>query len=173
MLNTLVGIFFIFVWLVFLIYVVYAIIGGILGGVYIPTLSPTMKRMIQLAEVKPGQLLVDLGSGDGRLVISGALQGAQAVGYEINPLLVLYSRLKARLKGLSNASFHRTNFWNVHLGDVDVLTVYLRPALMPKLKDKVLQEMKAGSRVIVAVYPFPDWEPDARDGSAYCYKISK
>lgn len=173
MLNTLVGIAFIIIWIVFLVYIFYTVLAGFRGAVYLPTFSATLKGMLQLAELRPGETLVDLGSGDGRIVIQAALQGARATGYEINPLLVLISRIKARLKGASNASFRATNFWDADLRDVDVVAVYLVPAFMPKLKEKVLREMKPGSRIVAGVYPLPDWEPDATLGSAYCYRLPK
>ena len=114
---------------------------------------------MRLAEIKPGESLIDLGSGDGRILFAASKHGAHCLGIEINPLLVWYTRLRAWLRGSSAVSVRRTNLWSVDISAADVVTIYMVPIYMQKLKEKVQAEMKPGSRILAAVHPFPDWAP--------------
>jgi hypothetical protein len=153
---------------VFFFYVIIAIVKG---ASYVPTTRSRVRRLISIAEISPGERLLDLGSGDGRILFAAAKRGAICVGIEINPLLVWYSALLAKLKGARTVTIIRTDFWNVNISDIDILTVYLVPRFIPQLKAKVFAEMKSGSRVITSVYHFPDWVPDKQEGGICLYRV--
>ena len=153
------------------IYFAYTLIAIFKGAAYVPTTHSRVSRLIELAAISPGEKLLDLGSGDGRILFAAARKGAVCVGIEINPLLVWYSSLLARLKRVSDVSIQQTNFWDIPLGDIDILTVYLVPLHLEALRVKVLAEMRSGTRVITAVHHFPDWAPEKRDGDVCMYRV--
>ena len=115
--------------------------------------------------------MVDLGSGDGRILFAAAQHGAHCIGIEINPLLVWYTRLRILLGRKSSVTVRRTNLWKVDLSQADVVTIYMVPIYMQKLKEKVQSEMKPGSRIVAAVHPFPDWPPTEHDENVFLYRI--
>jgi protein-L-isoaspartate O-methyltransferase len=154
-----------------LFYFGYTLIAVFRGAPPIPSLSSTVKRMMRLAEIKPGEALIDLGSGDGRILLAASKLGAQCLGIEINPLLVWYTRIRACLSKASSVSVRRTNLWKVDVSQADVVTIYMVPIFMQKLKEKLQAEMKPGSRIIAAVHPFPDWPPTAQEDNVFLYRI--
>eukprot|EP00929_Paragymnodinium_shiwhaense_P082423 TRINITY_DN43425_c0_g1_i1.p1 TRINITY_DN43425_c0_g1~~TRINITY_DN43425_c0_g1_i1.p1 ORF type:complete len:270 (+),score=49.63 TRINITY_DN43425_c0_g1_i1:105-914(+) len=107
-----------------------------------------------------GLKLVDFGSGDGRIVAAAARQGMHAVGYEINPYLVLLSKLKYRNVGPGTATFRWANAWNADLKNIDVMTVYGRTGdgLMAKIRAKCEREMPRNSAVVSHHFDMPGWE---------------
>jgi predicted RNA methylase len=127
--------------------------------------------MMSLARIKAGEVLYDLGSGDGRVLFAAQALGARTIGYEINPFLYWYTRLRIALKQTAHVTVKRENFWDAPLRDANVVTVYLVPHLMERLKKKLQEETQPGTRVISAVYPFPDWEPLEQDGSVFLYIV--
>lgn len=153
------------------IYFVYTVIAIFKGAAYVPTTRSRVRRLVELAAISPDEKLLDLGSGDGRILFAAAKRGARCVGIEINPLLCWYSSFLAKLKGLKGVSVQRTNFWDVSISDVDILTVYLVPIHLEALRLKVLAEMRSGSRVITAVHHFPDWVPEKCDGDVCLYRV--
>jgi hypothetical protein len=153
------------------IYFVYTLVAIAKGGAPIPSRTSTVQAMLTLANLQPGEALYDLGSGDGRILFAGAARGARCYGFEINPFLYFYTKVRAFLLGTHNVSVTRENFWLQELSDADVVSAYLVPHLMERLKNKLKAELKPGTRIVLAVYPFPDWEPEARQGLAYLYRV--
>ena len=162
----------VFLWVLLVVYLVFTIVAIFAGAAPIPSAESTVKCMMDLANIQPGELLLDLGSGDGRILIAAAKRGARCVGFEINPILLWYSRLRARIQGLTSVSAHGTNLWDADIRDADILTIYMVPIFMERLRKKIQAEMKPGSRVISGVYPFPDWEPEKTNGRVYMYRVS-
>jgi ribosomal protein L11 methylase PrmA len=118
--------------------------------------------MLELAQVKKGDTVYDLGSGDGRIVITAAKKyGARAVGFEIDPDLIKQSRGNIKKEGLEKlAEIREQDILTVDLSPVSVLTMYLLPSVNLKLKPKILSEMKPGSRVVSHAFDMGDWKPD-------------
>ena len=162
----------IFLWALLTVYLVFTIFAIFAGSAPIPSAESTVKCMMDLANIQPGELLLDLGSGDGRIIIAGAKRGARCIGFEINPILLWYTRLRVRIQGLTSISVHGTNLWDADIKDADILTIYMVPIYMERLRKKIQAEMKPGSRVISGVYPFPDWEPEKTNGRVYMYRVS-
>lgn len=158
-------------WALLLLYFFYTIVAIIKGASYVPTTHRRVARLIDLVQIKPGEKLLDLGSGDGRILFAAATRGATCVGVEINPLLCIYSRALARVKGIKGVTIKRCDFWRYNLADVDILTVYLVPIRLDQLKAKVFAEMKSGTRVVTAVYHFDNWEPEQREGDVAIYRV--
>jgi SAM-dependent methyltransferase len=129
---------------------------------YVPTPQEVVDRMLELAELKPGDILYDLGSGDGRIVITAARRyGVKAVGFEINPLLVKESRANVRQAGLEGwVEIREEDIRNVDLSRASVLTLFLFPAANLRLRSAIMRQLKPGSRVISHNYGMGNWQPD-------------
>src|SRR5271169_1069063 len=117
--------------------------------------------MLDMAAVKPDEVVYDLGSGDGRLVIAAAKDyGARAVGVELRARLVKESRQKAKELGLSDrVTITRRNFKKVSLRKADVLAIYLSSYTLNLLTPKFNKELRTGVRVVNFDYLIPDWKP--------------
>jgi len=141
------------------------------GPFYVPTKRSYVPHIINFLSLKPGEKAVDLGSGNGRLLIALAEAGAEAHGYEHNPLLVWRSRLNIVRAGLRGKAFvHMGNFWNEDVSKFDAVVIYGIPYIMPKLEEKLKRELRPGSRVVAHSFPFPNWEPVQRYKRVYLYK---
>lgn len=141
------------------------------GAPFEPTSEKKLKKILKLANIKRGEKVVDLGSGDGRIVIRMAENGAEAHGYEINPLLVLYSRNKIKKAGLKGKAFvHWKSFWKVDFSKYDVVVMFQFKTVMKKLQDKLKKELKKGSRIVSYYWKFPDWKYSKRIEDIYLYE---
>jgi SAM-dependent methyltransferase len=129
---------------------------------FVPTPQEVVNRMLELAELKPGDVVYDLGSGDGRIVITAASRyGVKAVGFEINPLLVKESRERIREAGLEYlVEIREQDLRDVDLSPASVVTLYLYPAATLRLRSVILRQMKPGSRVLSHNYAMGNWQPD-------------
>ncbi len=129
---------------------------------YVQTPPLLVRRMLQLAEVTPRDVLWDLGSGDGRIVIAAAKDfGARAVGYEIDPALIRESRILARNAGVTaRTQFLEKDLFDLAFSTPSVVTLYLLPEYNAKLKPLLLAQMKPGTRVVSHEWDMGDWLPD-------------
>lgn len=123
---------------------------------------PTVRALLELANVTGKDVVYDLGSGDGRIVITAARElGARGVGVEIDPALVAESRATARRLGLTErARFVEQDLFQIDLGEATVVTLYLSADLNRKLRPKLLAELKPGSRIVSHDFDMGDWPPD-------------
>jgi methyltransferase family protein len=131
---------------------------------YVPTPQVVVERMLSIAAVKPGDMLIDLGSGDGRLVITAAKEyGAHGFGVEIDPRLVSRSNSEAERAGVADrVKFRRQDLFETDFRDADVLTLYLLPDVNMALRPKILAELRPGTRVVSHDYGMREWQPDAQ-----------
>lgn len=140
------------------------------GAPYVKSRKENIKTMLELAKVRPGETAIDLGSGDGSVVIEAARNGAQAIGVEINPFLVWYSRWRIKRAGLkTSATIVRGDFRHYPLSDADVVFLYLWPSTIEKLKEKLSQELKPGSRIISNGFPINGWNVIMERDKVYLY----
>ncbi len=147
------------------------LVSIIAGAPYVPSSDERVRTMLRMARIQPGEKVADLGSGDGRLVISAAALGGRAVGYEVNPFLTLRGRVMAWKAGLGRrVVFHTQAFQRAPLGDYDVIFCYLLPSLMKQVEAKLERELKPGGRVVVNAFPLPTWQPIAREEHVYVYE---
>jgi len=142
------------------------------GAIFVPSSREKTLQMSDLAEVAPGERAVDLGSGDGRVVIELARRGAAAEGYEINPVLVLVSRWNIRRAGLSGqAVIHWGSFWRAVLAPFTVVIVFQGSFIMRRLERKLRRELPSGARVISDYWGFPGLAADATLGTIRLYRM--
>lgn len=129
---------------------------------YIPSTPLNVDEMLRLARVGPDDVVYDLGSGDGRVVIAAARDwGARGVGIELDGKLVAESRERARREGVADrVSFREGDVLKATIGDASVVTLYLLTPLVNRLQPKLLAELKPGSRIVAHDYPFAEWKPD-------------
>ena len=113
--------------------------------------------MLEYAELKPGELVYDLGCGDGRIVIMAAQKfGARGVGIDFNPVLVKEARAKVEFLGLSeNVSIIHSDIFNVDLSPADIITMYLTTGANEKVRPKLERELKPGTRIVTHNYTIP------------------
>ena len=148
-------------------------LGVIRGAPWVPTNKDTVARMIASAQIKSGDKVADLGSGDGRLVIAAARAGAIAHGFEINPLLVWISRWNIKRAGLTDRAFiHTKNFWFQDFSEFDVVMLFGITGIMKGLEEKFERELKPGSRVVSNTSRFPRWIPE-KNMNVFTYRIEK
>lgn len=139
---------------------------------YVATDRQKIDSIIKLAKIKKGETVVDLGSGDGRLLFAAAQRGAHAIGYEINPLLIVLTHIHAKLKGLvDQIELRRQNLWKADLAVADVIFVYGRRKNMPKFEEFIYRNAQKGSRVVVNTNPFPNKEPQKSANDFFLYQV--
>lgn len=129
--------------------------------IWVPTPQALVDRMLQIAGVTAKDYVVDLGSGDGRTVITAAKKlGARALGIEYNPDMVELSKRNAAKEGVTGrASFMKADIFETDFSDATVITMYLLPQLNLKLRPKI-SGMKPGTRVVSHAFSMDDWQPD-------------
>ena len=125
-----------------------------------PTPQPTVEKMLDMAKITPQDYHMDLGSGDGRTVITAAKRGATAMGVEYNPDMVELSKKNAEKAGVSaKATFVKADLFETDFSKATVITLFLLPDLNVKLRPKILN-MKPGTRIVSNTFTMDDWEAD-------------
>jgi hypothetical protein len=128
--------------------------------VWVPTSQLLVDKMLDMAKVTPQDFVMDLGSGDGRTVITAAKRGATAVGIEYNPDMVELSKHNAEKAGVNGkASFMKADLYETDLSKATVITMFLLPEINMKLRPKILN-LKPGTRVVSNSFTMEDWEDD-------------
>jgi SAM-dependent methyltransferase len=128
--------------------------------IWVPTPEELVAAMLDMAKVTPSDYVIDLGSGDGRIVIAAAKRGARALGIEYNPDMVELSRSNALKEGVSGkASFMQADIFETDFSRATVVTMYLLSSLNMKLRPKIL-DMKPGTRVVSHAFDMEDWKAD-------------
>jgi SAM-dependent methyltransferase len=141
------------------------------GAPYLPTLKARQKDALELLDLKPGQLLLELGSGDGRMLKLAAKQGIKSIGYELNPLLVLYSRIMTfRYRRLVRVKL--ANFWSVSLPPADGIYVFLLDPFMARLHNKITQELSSSVKVVSFAFKIPSKKPVTEKNGMYLYEYA-
>lgn len=141
------------------------------GAPFVPTDMRRVGAMLALADVRPGEKLVDLGSGDGRIVVAAAKAGAIAEGWEVNPYLWLVSVWNIRRHGVQDRARVRLgSYWAQPFRDADVITLFLITAQMRPMERKLRAELKPGSRVVSYAFSFPEWAHDDKQSGVYLYR---
>ena len=132
------------------------------GGPYVPTPQVVVDEMLRMGKVGPKDFVVDLGSGDGVIVLTAARElKARGFGVDIDPELVKLSNAEAKRLGIADrASFHVQDVFKADLSKATVITLYLLPAMMVNLRSKIFLEARPGTRVVSHDYNFDEWRPD-------------
>jgi len=129
---------------------------------YVPTSERTVAAMLALGEVGPGDVLYDLGSGDGRIPITAAKRfGIRAVGVEIDPERLREAHANARAAGVTHlVRFRREDLFRTDFREATVVTLYLLPELNLRLRPRIWAELKPGTRIVSHAFDMGDWPPE-------------
>jgi cyclopropane fatty-acyl-phospholipid synthase-like methyltransferase len=144
------------------------------GGPWLPSRMEMVHKLLQLADVKPDEVVYDLGCGDGRVLVTAARKyGARAVGIELDPLRFTWCQLLITVLGLrSRVKVIRGDLFKIDVSQADVVFCYLLPNVYPRLEKKLLSELRPGTRVISHTFPFPQVKLSKQDGKARLYIFS-
>lgn len=144
------------------------------GAPWVPSSITIVNHMLDLAQVKPDELVYDLGCGDGRIVVTAALKyQARAVGIELDPTRWLWCQALITVLGLRDRiRIQFGDLFNQDLSEADIVICYLLPETNKKLQDKLLRELKPGTRVVSNTFLFPDIKEAASDGKTRLYLFS-
>jgi SAM-dependent methyltransferase len=131
---------------------------------FVPTPPVVVDAMLELAQVGPQDYVIDLGSGDGRIVIAAAKKReARGLGVDIDGALVSESRRQAQRQGVDGrVEFQTGNLLHADIGRASVVTMYLYPGLMMQMRPRLIAELKPGTRIVSHEFGMEDWRPDAR-----------
>lgn len=140
--------------------------------VWVPTPQPLVDAMLDLAKLKREDVLIDLGAGDGRTVITAALRGARAIGIEYNPEMVALARRHAGKAGVGQrVEFRQADLFETDLAPATVVTMFLLPEINVQLRPRLLK-LRPGTRIVSNTFRMGNWKPDAsrrvRDCDEYC-----
>jgi precorrin-6B methylase 2 len=128
--------------------------------VWVPTPQAVVDKMLDMAKVTKDDVVMDLGSGDGRTVITAAKRGARAFGIEYNPDMVTLSQNNAKEAGVTDrATFVKADLFETDLSKASVITMFLLPSINMKLRPKIL-DLKPGTRIVSNTFTMEDWQPD-------------
>lgn len=154
----------------------FPILKALIGAPFLPTPRKTMETMLEEVDLKPGQILYDLGCGDGRFIRMAARKyQANAIGIELNPLVYIYAKIKSW--GRKNEKIMCKDFRKIDLSDADVVICYLIPKTMVLIEEKLQAELKKDAKVVSHGFKFKNWQaynmlnPKNRgSGKVYFYK---
>ena len=132
--------------------------------IYVPTPYEVVDAMLKLADVKKGDVLYDLGSGDGRIPVTAAKKfGIRAVGVDIDPQRIEEAKDNARKNGVSNlVQFRQEDLFRTRIADATIVTLYLLPDLNVKLRPRLLAELKPGTRIVSHQFDMGTWPPERK-----------
>lgn len=162
-----------FVLMLFVIEVIFLIklvIFAFRGAPYKTTDDTTLAELIQASGIKKGEKVVDLGSGNGKIIIAFAQKGYEAHGIELDPVLAWWTRRRIKKMGLEKKAFvHRRDMWKEDLSQYDVIIIYQITYIMGRMGKKMKREMKPGARALSNHFTFPDWKPKKKKGRVSVY----
>lgn len=144
-------------------------IGALRGAPFLPSRRLAVQRALLMLKLKPGQLLLDLGSGSGTVLVAAARKGIRVVGYEINPLLWFFSWLRL-WPYREFASVKLGNYWKRPLPVADGIYVFLIDKYMPRLDAKLSAEISRPTKLVSFVFKIPGRKPAAVERGLYLYQ---
>jgi SAM-dependent methyltransferase len=129
---------------------------------YVPTTEAAVQAMLKLADVKKADVVYDLGCGDGRIVIAAAKNlGARGVGIDINPVRISEAKENAKKAGVEKlVRFEENDLFEADIHEATVVTLFLLPHINLKLRPKLLQDLKPGTRIVSNTFDMGDWKPE-------------
>ncbi len=140
-------------------YLFFCFLIELFGPPFVPTSSRIIKKILDEANLEPGQFFIELGSGDGRVVREAVKNyGVRGLGVERHPFLVWFARVMARLERVEHIEYRRGNFFGVDLREADVIFMFLIPRVMKKLKGKLERECQKGTIIISHGFKIPGWD---------------
>jgi len=152
-----------------LLFLIPGIYAAITSGPFVPSSRKRHKIMLELADLKPSDIVYDLGCGDGRLVFRAARFAKKVIGYELSIPLYLFGKFR-QLFNRKNAHIRYGNIWKQDYKDADVVFVYLLPKAMKQFHKEVWPTLKPGTRVVSNAFQIHDIKPLQKEGKVYLYK---
>lgn len=153
------------------IFFVWNVIAVISGAPYVPSSDVRIQSMIKLAAFSKHEVLLDVGSGNGKVLRQASKYVKIARGVEINPILVLWTLFRNWLGRYKNIIITKENFWDTNFGDIDVLFIYCINSKMKKLEQKIKKEMTQGSRVLSNGFILPTMHPKEEKNGVNLYVL--
>lgn len=139
---------------------------------YVPTSPRIIAKMISMADVTDRDFVIDLGCGDGRIVIAAAKLGAQGIGIDIDPERIRECNMNALEEGVADrVAFFEQDLFKADISRASVLTMYLLPSVNLKLRPRLLTELKPGTRIVSHDFDLGEWEPDKRAPNVYFWIV--
>ena len=136
--------------------------------IWVPTPQALVDKMLDMAKVTPSDYVIDLGSGDGRTVITAAKRGAKALGIEYNPDMVELSKRSAAKEGVGDkAGFVKADLFESDFSQAQVITMFLLSSINLQLRPKIL-DLKPGTRIVSNTFDMADWRPDETANLSNC-----
>ena len=147
--------------------------GGVLlvGAPYLPTMKKQVAAALDLADLQPGQTLLELGCGDGKVLIAAAKEGVNVIGYELNPVLAAVAWLRTR-RYRSQVRVVWGNFWEKSWPPSEAIFTFLLPRYMPKLDKKVIQSTSQPVKLVSFAFTIPGRLPVHEKAGVYLYKYN-
>ncbi len=160
-------------WLIVLGLALLACFAGVMlvGAPYVPTLTPQVKTALELADLKPGQMLLELGCGDGKVLIAAAQAGLKVVGYELNPILALIARLRTRR--YKHVQVVWGNFWRADWPPAEGVFVFLHPRFMARLDKKITQGKYNSVKLVSFAFKIPGKKITQEKNGVYLYTYGR
>jgi len=148
------------------------LIPWLFGAPFEASRKKRVKEIIEISKVKKGDKIIELGSGDGRIVIEFAKKGAIVEGFEINPILVYISKRKIKKENLqNNAKIYWKSFWKADFNKYNIIVLFQFPTIMKRLENKIKQQSKKDVKIISNTWKFPSLKLIKSIGKIYLYKI--
>ena len=146
--------------------------SGLLGVPFMPTHRKQTNTMMDLLNIKKGDVLIDLGSGAGRLIFAAAKRGAIVTGYELNPFLYAWTKIMIYLKGYKGqAQVFCKSLYGADVSKADFVTMFLFPQFMPPLEKKLFAECKPGAKLASYTFGFPNTKEDLKKEAIRLYTV--
>ncbi len=170
--------------LLFILFIILAIpilYAGFFGAPPVPTPRKVVRKMLEIAEIRPKDILYDLGAGDGRIIIMATKEHkAKAYGFEMVFFVWLLAQINLFFSGVSKKTkiLHK-NFYNQNLNGASIITCFLTPGAMARLKPKFEKELKPKTKIVSYAFSIPGWKPektvkvDKKTSPIYLYRIKK
>ncbi len=140
----------------------------LVGAPYLPTLTPQVKAALELADLKKGETLIELGAGDGKVLLAAAAQGINVIGYELNPILVVVIWLRTR-RYRRNVRIIWGDFWRQPWPPTDAIFVFLLAKHMGKLDKKIMQYKHKPVKLVSFAFEVPELKPAAQKANVFLY----
>ncbi len=159
-------------WIIWTLAIALVLTSGavlLFGAPYMPTLKKQQEIALDLLDLKQGQVVYDLGCGDGRFLTAAARRGLKAVGYELNPFIALIAWTSTR-RYRRQVKVKWGNFWKANIGEADGIFVFLLDRFMPQLDKKVKAEAKAGIKLVSHAFKIPGKKANLKKSALFLYK---
>jgi hypothetical protein len=159
------------IWIIVIVIFIGICFGGVLlfGAPYLPTLTPQVHAALELANLKPGETLLELGCGDGKILIAAAQVGVHAIGYELNPILALIAWLRTR-RFRREVTVVWGNFWTKKWPPSEAIFTFLLDRYMVKLDSRISESTSKPVKLVSFAFQIPNKKPSKQHNGVFLYE---